>query len=164
VMLPKHSALVAPRRTSVTIAEAASLPLVLPTSEHGLRRRIAAEFEQRNLTPRIVAEIDSLSLLMNCVYDGIGATIKPMAAVYLEGERGRQWRALSVSDARLSRRNYLYSLPPQRLSTAASVVAAVLKATAVELVETGAWSGVKTIPGPGVAKAPVVRAVRSVAA
>jgi LysR family transcriptional regulator, regulatory protein for tcuABC len=153
VMLPKHSALVAPRRTSVTIAEAASLPLVLPTSEHGLRRRIAAEFEQRNLTPRIVAEIDSLSLLMNCVYDGIGATIKPMAAVYL-----------SVSDARLSRRNYLYSLPPQRLSTAASVVAAVLKATAVELVETGAWSGVKTIPGPGVAKAPVVRAVRSVAA
>lgn len=164
VMLPKHSALVAPRRTSVTIAEAASLPLVLPTSEHGLRRRIAAEFEQRNLTPRIVAEIDSLSLLMNCVYDGIGATIKPMAAVYLEGERGRQWRALSVSDARLSRRNYLYSLPPQRLSTAASVVAAVLKATAVELVETGAWSGVKTIPGPGVANAPVVRAVRSVAA
>jgi len=164
VMLPKHSALVAPRRTSVTIAEAAALPLVLPTGEHGLRRRIAAEFEQRNLSARIVAEIDSLSLLMNCVYDGIGATIKPMAAVYLEGERGRQWRALSVSDARLSRRNYLYSLPPQRLSTAASVVAAELKATAVELVETGAWAGVKTIPGPLAPKAPVAPAVRSEAA
>ena len=57
---------------------------------------------------------------MNCVYDGMGATIKPMAAVFLEGERGRQWRALSISDARMSRRNYLYSLPPQRLSTAAA--------------------------------------------
>ena len=164
VMLPRHSTLVAPRRTSVTIAEAAALPLVLPTGEHGLRRRIAAEFEQRNLTPRIVAEIDSLSLLMNCVYDGIGATIKPMAAVYLEGARGRQWRALSVSDARLSRRNYLYSLPPQSLSTAASVVAVELKATAVELVETGTWAGVKAIPPPGVANAPVVQAIRSVAA
>ena len=124
VMLPKHSTLVPPRRTSVTLAEAAALPLILPTGEHGLRRRIAAEFEQRNLSPRIVAEIDSLSLLMTCVHDGIGATIKPMAAVHLEGERGRQWRALSISDARLARRNYLYSLPPQRLSTAASVVAA----------------------------------------
>lgn len=160
VMLPKHSTLVPPRRTSVTLAEAAALPLILPTGEHGLRRRIAAEFEQRNLSPRIVAEIDSLSLLMTCVYDGIGATIKPMAAVHLEGERGRQWRALSISDARLARRNYLYSLPPQRLSTAASVVAAELRATAIELVETGAWSGVKAIPVPGLAKSPASPVVR----
>jgi len=160
VMLPKHSTLVPPRRTSVTLAEAAALPLILPTGEHGLRRRIAAEFEQRNLSPRIVAEIDSLSLLMTCVHDGIGATIKPMAAVHLEGERGRQWRALSISDARLARRNYLYSLPPQRLSTAASVVAAELRATAIELVETGAWSGVRTIPAPGIAKSPASPAVR----
>lgn len=159
-MLPKHSTLVPPRRTSVTLAEAAALPLILPTGEHGLRRRIAAEFEQRNLSPRIVAEIDSLSLLMTCVYDGIGATIKPMAAVHLEGERGRQWRALSISDARLARRNYLYSLPPQRLSTAASVVAAELRATAIELVETGAWSGVKAIPVPGLAKSPASPVVR----
>lgn len=160
VMLPKHSTLVPPRRTSVTLAEAAALPLILPTGEHGLRRRIAAEFEQRNLSPRIVAEIDSLSLLMTCVHDGIGATIKPMAAVHLEGERGRQWRALSISDARLARRNYLYSLPPQRLSTAASVVAAELRATAIELVETGAWSGVRAIPAPGLAKSPASPVVR----
>lgn len=97
---------------------------------------------------------------MTCVHDGIGATIKPMAAVHLEGERGRQWRALSISDARLARRNYLYSLPPQRLSTAASVVAAELRATAIELVETGAWSGVRTIPAPGIAKSPASPAVR----
>ena len=79
-MLPRHSTLVAPRRTSLTIAEAAALPLILPTSTHGLRRRIAAEFEQRSLVAQIVAEIDSLSLLMNCVYNGMAATIKPMAA------------------------------------------------------------------------------------
>ncbi len=145
VLLPKHSTLVPARRTSVTIAEAAALPLILPTGEHGLRRRIAAEFEQRNLLPRIVAEIDSLSLLMNCVYEGIGATIKPMAAVYLEGARGRQWRALSISDARLSRRNYLYSLSPKRLSSAAAFVASELRDTARGLVESGAWSGVRTV-------------------
>jgi LysR family tcuABC transcriptional regulator len=145
VILPQGSRLVPSRQTSLTLAEAAALPLILPTGEHGLRRRIAAEFEQRNLTAHVVAEIDSLSLLMNCVYDGIGATIKPMAAIVLESQRGRKWRALAISDARLVRRNYLYSLAPKRLSTAAAVVASELRATALELVESGAWSGVETV-------------------
>lgn len=153
VMLPRHSKLVPPRRTTLTIAEAAALPLILPTSTHGLRRRIAAELERRNLTAHVVAEIDSLALLMNCVYAGMGATIKPMAAVYLEGERGRQWRALSISDAHMSRRNYLYSLAPERLSAAAAAVAVELKATADDLMASGAWSGVepvKPVAAPGI--------------
>lgn len=142
VLLPRHSKLVLPGRASLTLAEAAALPLILPTGPHGLRRTIAAELEQRSLSARVVAEIDSLSLLMNCVYNGMGATIKPMSAIYLEGERGRHWRALSISDARLSRRNYLYSLAPERLSTATAVVAAELKDTVLELLKTGGWSGV----------------------
>jgi len=145
VLLPTHSTLIDPLRTSITIAEAAALPLILPTTTHGLRRRIAAEFEQRSLSARVVAEIDSLSLLMNCVYDGMGATIKPMAAVHLEGERGRKWRALSISDARMRRPNYLYSLAPERLSTAAALAAAELRDTARELIASGAWTGVETI-------------------
>lgn len=146
VLLPRHSKLIGARRTSLTIAEAAALPLILPTGTHGLRRRISAEFEQRSLAPRVVAEIDSLSLLMNAVYDGIGATIKPMAAILHEGERGRKWRCLSISDARIARRNYLYSLMPDRLSAAAAAVGAELKETARRLVETGVWRGVETIP------------------
>jgi LysR family transcriptional regulator, regulatory protein for tcuABC len=145
VMLPRHSQLVSPRRFSITIAEAAALPLILPTGAHGLRRRIAAEFEQRNLSAHVVAEIDSLSLLMSCVYDGMGATIKPMGAIYLEGQRGRKWRALAISDAHMVRRNYLYSLPPERLSAAGAVVATEIKATARELVDSGAWSGVELL-------------------
>ena len=147
VMLPSHSALVAPRRSSVTIAEAAALPLILPTSSHGLRRRIAAEFEQRGLQAQIVAEIDSLALLMNCVYHGMAATIKPMAAIYQEGERGRRWRAISVSDARMIRRNYLYSPPPERHTAAAAAVAGELKATALRLMDSGAWTGVRPFTG-----------------
>jgi LysR family tcuABC transcriptional regulator len=142
VMLPKDSPLVGRRRTTLTIAEAAALPLILPTGTHGLRRRISAEFEQRSLVARVVAEIDSLSLLMNCVYAGMGATIKPMAAILQEGHRGREWRALSISDATISRRNYLYSLTPERLSPAAAAVGRELKDTARQLVMSGTWSGV----------------------
>jgi LysR family tcuABC transcriptional regulator len=145
VILPRHSRLVAARRASLSIEEAAALPLILPTGAHGLRRRIAAEFEQRGLSARVVAEIDSLALLMNCVYEGMGATIKPMAAVFHEGERGRQWRALSITGARMRRPNYLYSLAPERQTPAAALVAAGLKDTVRELIDSGAWTGVEAI-------------------
>jgi LysR family tcuABC transcriptional regulator len=148
VMLPTHSNLVAKRRTSLTTEEVASLPLILPTGAHGLRRRITAEFEQRNLTPHVVAEIDSMSLLLSCVYDGIGATIKPMSAILQEGARGRGWRALTISDSDMSRRNFLYSIAPERLSPAAIAVANTLKETARELVESGEWAGVHLLPVP----------------
>lgn len=145
VMLPRQSPLVSRRRHSLTIAQAAALPLYLPTMAHGLRRRIAAEFERRNLSAQIVGEIDSMALLMSCVYDGMGATIQPMAAVQLEAERGREWRAMPLSDARMTRRNYLYSLPPQRLSAAAAAVATELKQTALRLIDSGVWTGVQPV-------------------
>ncbi len=128
LMLPEHSELVPHGALSISIAEAAALPLILPTGSHGLRQRIAAEFDNRGLTANVVAEIDSLSLLMNCVHEGIGATIKPMGAVMQEGARGRKWRCLPFSDVRFRRRNFLYSLPPERLTTVAAVVTAELSA------------------------------------
>lgn len=143
VMLPAHSTLVPQRRTSLRIEEAARLPLILPTGAHGLRRRISAEFEQRDLLAHVIAEIDSLSLLMSCVYQGMGATIKPMAAILLEAERGKHWRALSISDARITRRNYLFSIASDMLSPAAKAVAAELKDVSRSLVTSGAWAGVE---------------------
>jgi LysR family tcuABC transcriptional regulator len=145
LIIPEHSPLVTPGRTAISIAEAAELPLILPTGSHGLRQRIAAEFDNRGLTANVVAEIDSLSLLMNCVHDGIGVTIKPMGAVMQEGARGRKWRCLSFSDMRFRRRNFLYSLPPERLTTVAAVVTGELKETARELVEGGVWPGFEAI-------------------
>ena len=55
VLLPDASPLVPAGRTSLTVEEAAALPLILPTGAHGLRRRVAAEFEERNLTAQVVA-------------------------------------------------------------------------------------------------------------
>jgi LysR family tcuABC transcriptional regulator len=153
LIIPEHSELVEPGRTSISIAEAAELPLILPTGSHGLRQRIAAEFDNRGLTANVVAEIDSLSLLMNCVYDGIGVTIKPMGAVMQEGARGRKWRCLPFSDVRFRRRNFLYSLPPERLTTVAAVVTSELKETARELVEGKTWLGFEDI-GPAPARTP----------
>ncbi|MCV0437628.1 MAG: LysR family transcriptional regulator [Hydrogenophaga sp.] len=145
VMLPDSSELVAPRRIKLSCAETAELPLILPTGIHGLRRRISAEFEQRNLTTRVVAEIDSLSLLMTCVRDGMGATIKPMAAALLEGKMREHWRTLAFSDADMKRPNYLFSVVADRLTPAAAAVRAELRETVKDLVVGGEWRGVNLI-------------------
>ncbi|MBN9425563.1 MAG: LysR family transcriptional regulator [Burkholderiales bacterium] len=145
VLLPEKSTLVPRRRMSITLAEAAELPMILPTIAHGLRRRITVEFEQHNLAPNVVAEIDSLSILMNCVYNGMGVTIKPMSALLLEGERGKRWRALSISDAQITRRNYLYAMAHDMRSPAAAIVANELCETARGLVTNGAWQGVELL-------------------
>lgn len=146
LFLPKHSTLVPADRTSVCLEEVAALPLILPTSNHGLRKRIAIEFESRAMHINTVAEIDSLALLMNCVYENIGATIKPMGAIMQEGQRGRDWRCLPISDAQLRRSNFLYSLPPETSTTAATVVAGELKETVRELIENPAWRGFEPTP------------------
>lgn len=144
VLLHDSSQLVEPGVTELTLEEVAKLPLILPTSSHGLRRRIAVEFERCNLLVRVVAEIDSLSIVMHCVRDGIGATIKPYSALNLAADPSR-WRALSIKDTSISRRNYLYTAPAATMSPAASLVADVIKDTVRSLIESGQWKAARLV-------------------
>lgn len=148
VILPAHSTLVAAERESLTLAEVARLPLVLPSRGHGLRRRIALEFERMNLPLDASAEIDSLPLLLSCVAEGLGVTIKPMAAVHALGDTPERWRCLRISDAAMTRTNYLYSLPPAKLSPCAEAVREELRLVVRRLVDSGEWRGVKLCQPP----------------
>lgn len=143
VILSAESALVPPDRRSLTLKEVAALPLILPSPGHGLRRRIALEFERVNLPIDAVSEVDSLPLLMHCVAEGAAATIKPMAAIHALGNTPERWRPLRISDAAMTRTNYLYALPPQKLSHCAAVVRDELKRVVRELAESGEWQGVR---------------------
>ncbi len=152
VILPVDSTLVAPDRQSLTMQEVGALPLILPSPGHGLRRRIALEFEHVNLPLDAVAEIDSLPLLMSCVAGGLGATIKPMAAVHALGDTPERWRCLRISDAKMCRTNYLYALPPQKLSPCAAAVREELRLVVRRLADSGEWQGVELCePTPPVA-------------
>ena len=144
VILHEDSQLVEPGITALTLERTAQLPLILPTASHGLRRRIAVEFERCNLLLRVVAEIDSLSIVMHCVRDGLGATIKPHSALNLTHESDK-WHALPITDAQISRRNYLYTAPAATLSPAASLVADVIKDTARSLIESGEWQAARLV-------------------
>lgn len=162
VILPAASPLVPPGRESLTLADAAGLPLILPSPGHGLRKRIALEFDRANVMIDPVAEIDSLPLLMRCLADGMGATIKPVAAIHALGNP-QHWRALPIADARLSRTNYLYALPEQKLSSCAAVVRIELKLLVRRLIDSGQWQGVRLLDdvADGAAGAAVPAAVET---
>src|SRR5262245_48665344 len=143
VIVPRDSALVPAQRVSLSLQEVAALPLILPSPGHGLRRRIALEFERVNLAVDAVAEIDSLPLLMHCVAAGVGATIKPMAAIHALDDRPERWRCLRVTGASMQRTNYLYALPDQKLSPGAAAVRQELKRVVRTLIADGEWQGVR---------------------
>jgi LysR family tcuABC transcriptional regulator len=105
---------------------------------------ISLEFDRANVVIDATAEIDSLPLLMRCLADGMGATIKPVAAIHALGDP-RDWRPIPISDASMTRINYLYALPPQKLSPCAAVVHDELKPLVGQLVESGQWQGVRLI-------------------
>jgi LysR family transcriptional regulator, regulatory protein for tcuABC len=145
VVLPGDSPLVAPDKTSLTLQEAAALPMVLSTASHNVRRRLMLELERVNLSIDVAAEIDSLLLVMRYVAEGGGVTIQPMAATATHHPPAG-WRCLPIIDTPMTRGNYLYTLPVQKLSAAGSIVRAELKQLVQGLVESGAWQGVHLTP------------------
>jgi len=144
VILPADTTLLPPTQSSLTLAELAALPLVMSSPQHSIRRRLALELERAGLEARIVAEIDSPELVMRYVAEGAGATVQPMAAT-LCGVVATGWRCLPITDVPMTRPNYLYAQPLQRLTASASVVRTELADVVRTLVEQRSWPGVQLV-------------------
>ena len=132
--------------TSVSLRDVAKLPLILPSGKHGLRRRIDLEYERLDIKIAPAAEIDSLPILMHCLAQGMGVTIKPSAAINVHGaELASCWRCLTISDVSLTRVNYLYSPPDEELLPVTETVRAELIRLARDMATGGNWLGVSFI-------------------
>jgi DNA-binding transcriptional LysR family regulator len=73
----------------VTLEDAAKLPLVLPSSRHGLRSILLPQLRKAGLelNPRI--EVDSMAAAISLVRIGRYATILPVGAIYKSRDRRR---------------------------------------------------------------------------
>lgn len=131
---------------AVRLAQLAAVPLILPSEPHGLRSTLDTAFAAARTAPRVVAEIDSLALLMDAVRDGLGATIQPGAVTTRLGEGGLVARPLADATAR--RENLLASLSDDELSPAALATRVVVRTLALELAGSGRWPGA-TVVEPG---------------
>ena len=144
VIVSVGSPLVPEAATSLTLAQAAALPLIVPSPGYGLRRQITLEFERAGLALEPTMEVDSLLLTMLHCEKGGGATIQPMAATQAFG--ASRWRYLAIADAQMRRPSYLYSLPIQKLSAAAYIVRSEVKTVVAQLVASEVWKGARIMP------------------
>ena len=124
---------------SVRLAQLVDVPLILPSSGHGLRATLQAAFARVRAEPRVVAEIDGLALLMDAVRAGLGATIQPGAGIARHS--GDELRFNPIADTHAGRRNMLASLSDDELSPAALATRVVIADTIRALVNTGKWAG-----------------------
>lgn len=86
----------------VTLADAGKLPLVLPSSRHGLRSLLSRSARKAgiDLEPRI--EVDSMAAAISLVKRGRYATILPAGAIYKSRDR-RRLSIHEISEPRIVR-------------------------------------------------------------
>jgi LysR family tcuABC transcriptional regulator len=125
------------------IAQLKGVPLILPSGPHGLRSTIDAAFARARLQPTVVAEIDSLAMLMDAVDAGLGFTLQPWAALARFPDASSRFQWGEIADPQARRLNSLCSLSDDELSPAALAARVVLADCARELVRAGRWAGAK---------------------
>lgn len=130
-----------PDAACVDMVEVANESLILPTGAHGLRRAVDAAFLRARVRPRLVAEIDSLSMLMESVDAGFGATVQPGAALGRYADASSRFHVALLSDPEARRRSAVASLDEDELSPVALAARIVLIDTAGALVRAGHWPG-----------------------
>jgi LysR family transcriptional regulator, regulatory protein for tcuABC len=128
------------------IAELKGLPLILPSGPHGLRSTLDGAFARAKFKPAIVAEIDSLAMLMDAVDHGLGCTLQPWAAIGRFADGPERFALTEIADAEAQRLNSLCSLSDDELSPAALAARVVLAQTVRELVGAGRWGGAVLAP------------------
>jgi len=132
-----------PRPATLRLADLGDEPLILPTGPHGLRSTLDAAFARAGVVPRVVLEVDSLSLVMAAVDAGLGATLQPRAALGRADDAGQRFVLSHIDDPQVNRVNQLCSLSEDELSPAALATRVVVRDTIQALVQGGQWPGTR---------------------
>ena len=127
-----------PKRLS--LKRLAQWPLLLPSSEHGLRRIIEDACAPLGLQLNVVAEIDSLQSVKKATEAGIGSTILPLGSVAEEVAAGKLQVARIASD-RMSRRVVCASNIMRPQTPASSAVIALVQEVIHDMVASKSWPG-----------------------
>jgi LysR family nitrogen assimilation transcriptional regulator len=135
----------------MTLREIAALPLILPGTEHWIRRRLDRAAFQAGIPLTPTLQVDSVALTKAMVRNGLGSTVLPGTAVQDELSRG----VLSFRPIVRPSLSATHAIAWRRASPSRAVLdlARLLHEAMVSLVESGAWSGAQVISsgtGPGI--------------
>lgn len=126
----------APRKLS--LRDLTRWPLILPGSDHGLRRLIDDACETDGVRLDMVAEIESLNSVKRAVEAGLGATILPMGSVAEEVAAGRL-RASVIDSPSMIRRLVCATSVTRPGTTAGAAVMGLVSDVLRQMVEEGTW-------------------------
>ena len=144
-LIQSRRSLVGKPASRISMAQLAGLPLILPTGTHGLRSTLDSAFARAKCKPTVIAEIDSLAMLMDAVDHGLGCTVQPWAAVSRFLDAPERFHLAQITDTLARRSNALCSLSDDELSPAALAARVVLADCATSAVHSGRWTGARLV-------------------
>jgi LysR family nitrogen assimilation transcriptional regulator len=117
------------------------VPLILPSTHHGLRLLVETLAARHGFTPNIALECDgSISLTKRLVMERCGCTVLPAASVVEEAAAGRL-RCFPLANP-VVRRDVAIAWPQNRtMPEGVWNVAQMIRELAAELVGNGGWPG-----------------------
>jgi len=125
---------------AVPFAEMASLPLLLPSTRHGLRNILERFAQEAGVSLDVTVEMDSYTAMKDLVRHGYGCTILPLAPIYEDVAAGRLV-AVPICDPSPTRQLVL-SYPTDRpVSRAAQLAGESLAGIMADHVNRGIWRG-----------------------
>lgn len=125
---------------TVTLAQAARAPLILPGHQHGVRPRIEQIARSAGLSIDRVIEINSVAILKSAILADLGATILPTAPLLSEIERGTML-AHPISSPAISRTLALCASKNIPLTNAAAAVGRLVLEVTDQQCRSGHWLG-----------------------
>ncbi len=137
--LPKLAAEAQLAGETVTLAEAAQLPLIVPGLGHGLRELIETVAAEKSVDIVPAIEIDSYAQIKKLARRGQGFGILPLTAVSDEAGRG-EFKAWRFKAPGITRKVYLSYSAERPLYTAPRAIGQLAWEILRELVEGGAWT------------------------
>ncbi len=126
---------------SIDVKALGDIPLILPSTHHGLRLLVESLALRAGFTPRIALECDgSISITKRLVLEHCGCTVLPEAAVIEEVQAGRL-KSFALADPDVSRT--IAMLWPKNRVTADGLwaVTQIIRQQTAQLLEQGLWPG-----------------------
>jgi DNA-binding transcriptional LysR family regulator len=140
---------------SVDVRELGEIPLILPSTHHGLRLLVESLANRYGFSSNIALECDgSISITKRLVLENCGCTVLPEAAVIEEVKAGRlKSYRLEGHDVQ---RTIAMVWPKNRIAADGLwAVTQIIRQRAVEMVEQGLWPGAHLLePSPGASVTP----------
>lgn len=134
-----------PAGETLSYADVARLPLILPSLNHGLRELVEREAAQAGLALNTVIDVDSYGNIKELVEEGMGYSILPYNAIAREVQEGRLIHR-GIAAPVLKRDVHLVHTATRPMTNAVAAIEQLCRSTLLSLAETGRWNGARAVP------------------